>query len=166
MASQSDRERIFDRPAVDIAALYASPDFYDYRNRTVGAWNLSPVESRTVDGRTVLSQSMNMKAAVPLPAFAQRVIGNAVRVTQHYEWDPLTQTGTLRVTPAMLPMQLEGRLQILPGPTAAQCRVASHWQVECRIPLVGSKIEQLLLDDLQRRLEQEREAIAGYVPRT
>lgn len=166
MASHSDRETIFDRPAADLAALYASADFYDYRNRSVGAWHLSPVESRTVDGRIVLSQSMNMKAAVPLPAFAQRVIGNAVRVTQHYEWDPLTQTGTLQVTPAMLPIRLDGRMQVRPGPTAAQCCVASHWQVECRIPLVGHKIEQLLLDDLQCRLEQERQAVAGHVERT
>ena len=164
MASQIDHDSIFDRPAADVAGLYASPDFCDYRNRCVGAWNLSPVESDTLDGRIVVSQSMNMKAAIPLPAFAQRVIGNAVRVTQHYEWDPLTRTGTLRVTPAMLPILLEGRLQIPPGPTPAQCRVTGHWQVECRIPLVGHKIERLLLDDLRSRLEQEREAITGYVP--
>ena len=162
MAGQIDHDSIFEKPAADVAGLYADPDYCDYRNRCVGAWNLSPVESHTVDGRIAMSQSMNMKAAIPLPAFAQRVIGNAVRVTQDYEWDPLTQTGTLRVTPTMLPILVEGTLRVQPGPSPAQCCVASHWQVECRIPLVGHKIERLLLDDLRSRLDQEREAITGY----
>lgn len=56
-----------------------------------------------------------MKAAVPLPAFAQRVLGNAVRVRQHYEWDPRISTAVLRVAPSMLPISLEAVMQILPG---------------------------------------------------
>lgn len=162
MASQSNHEMIFDLPAADVTELYASPDYYDYRNRIVGAWNLSPMESRTQDGRIVLSQSMNMKAAVPLPAFAQRVIGNAVRVTQHYEWDPRISTAVLRVAPSMLPVPLEAVMQILPGQAAARCCISSRWCVECRIPLVGHKTERLLLDDVRSRLEQEREAISRY----
>lgn len=162
MAAQRSYEVIFDRPAAEVVELYASPHYYEHRNRTVGAWNLGTVQSRSEDERIVLSQSMNMKAAVPLPAFAQRVIGNAVRVTQHYEWNLRSDTGILQVTPSMLPILLEGKLHVQPGPVAAQCCVVSHWQVECRIPLVGHKIEQLLLDDLRNRLNQEREAIVGY----
>ena len=50
-------------------------------------------------------------------------------------------------------------MQILPGQAAARCCISSRWCVECRIPLVGHKIERLLLDDVRSRLEQEREAI-------
>lgn len=125
MASQSNHEMILDLAAAEVTRLYASPGYYDYRNRIVGAWNLSPLESRTQDGRIVLSQSMNMKAAVPLPAFVQRVIGNAVRVTQHYEWDPRINTAVLRVAPSMLPISLEAVMQI---PAGAGRRPVLHQQ--------------------------------------
>lgn len=53
-----------------------------------------------------------MKAAIPLPAFAQRVIGNALRITQPYEWNLRINTGVLRVTPSMLPILPEGTLHV------------------------------------------------------
>ncbi|MDT0496123.1 DUF2505 family protein [Algiphilus sp. W345] len=86
---------------------------------------------------------MNMKAVVPLPAFAQRLIGEALRVTQHYTWDPRRQTGVLHITPSILPIRLEGTLQVPPHPERS--RVSSHWRIECRIPLVGHKIDNCCL---------------------
>lgn len=162
MKSERSFETSVDRPAAEVAALYASPDYFDHRNRHVGAWNMTPIESRSDNGCVILSQTMNMKAAVPLPAFAQRVIGEAVRVTQHYTWDAQRQIGVLQVTPSILPIKLEGSMQVHPAQVPGQCLVSSRWRVECRIPLVGHKIEQLLLEDLRKRLEMERDTLHEY----
>ena len=97
----------------------------------------------------------------PLPAFIKKLIGERVSLTQTDRWDCRALTGTINVTIKPGPgVRIDADVQLLDQGASTLLRM--DWRVECRVPLIGGKVEDFLVGDLiSKAATDERAAITA-----
>jgi hypothetical protein len=94
-----------------------------------------------------------------LPGFAKKVLSPKQSVTQTDVWSAPDgtgrRTGTFRVEAKGAPVQVHGTLALAPDGSTA-CTNTIDVVVECKVPLIGGKIADLVAGDTRRALEHEQ----------
>jgi len=94
-----------------------------------------------------------------LPGFAKKVLSPRQSVTQTDVWSAPDstgrRTGTFTVEAKGTPVQVHGTLALAPGGATA-CTNTIDVVVECKVPLIGGKIADLVAGDTRRALEHEQ----------
>jgi hypothetical protein len=107
------------------------------------------------------SVTLVTRRVVPLevPGFAKKVLSPKQNVTQTDEWSPADadggRTGSFRVEAKGTPVQLQGVLHLAPDGTAG-CTNTTTITIECKLPLVGGKIADLVAKDARRAVDHEQ----------
>ncbi|GAB2977932.1 DUF2505 domain-containing protein [Actinotalea caeni] len=148
----------YDAPVAEVAAMMADPAFVE---RKVAASR--PVSS-TVDVTTTPDGgfTVSTRRALPtsdLPAAAQRLVGATLELTLVERWGPAEADGSRRGTVELdvvgKPASASGTATLAPG-QPGQTVLVYEGTVEARIPLVGGKIEEQAVTQVQRVLDGER----------
>ena len=107
---------------------------------------------------------LKMPLNVPVPGFAKKFLGETMTVVQQDDWDLDARTGTLKVEMAGAPVSISARMTLRDGAEGAENHV--QWDVTCKVPLVGGKLEKLIADDIQAKspadLEVSNRILASY----
>jgi hypothetical protein len=94
-----------------------------------------------------------------LPGFAKRVLSPRQTVIQTDTWSSPdakgTRTGTFTVDAKGTPVKLGGTLRLARS-GARKCTNTTDVTIECRLPLVGGKIADLVADDTRRAVDHEQ----------
>jgi hypothetical protein len=94
-----------------------------------------------------------------LPGFAKKVLSPKQHVTQTDVWSGADgkglRTGTFTVEAKGTPVRLQGTLQLVPR-GAKGCTNTTDVTVECKVPLIGGKIADLVAGDTRRALDHEQ----------
>jgi hypothetical protein len=94
-----------------------------------------------------------------LPGFAKKVLSPRQSVTQTDVWSAPDSTGrrsgTFTVEAKGTPVQVHGTLALAPDGASA-CTNTIDVVVECKVPLIGGKIADLVAGDTRRALEHEQ----------
>ena len=97
--------------------------------------------------------------ALFLPGFAKKVLSPKQHVTQTDVWSGADskgrRSGTFAVEAKGAPVRLHGTL-VLVRRGAKGCTNTTEVTVECRVPLIGGKIADLVSNDTRRALEHEQ----------
>jgi len=107
------------------------------------------------------SVTMVTTRVVPLdlPGFAKKVLSPKQHVTQTDVWSGADskgrRSGTFAVEAKGAPVRLHGTL-VLVRRGAKGCTNTTEVTVECRVPLIGGKIADLVSNDTRRALEHEQ----------
>lgn len=101
------------------------------------------------DARFHIRCELKMPLNVPVPGFAKKFIGETMTVTQQDDWDLNSRVGQLKVEMAGAPISISARMTLSDGPKGAVNKV--EWDVGCKIPLIGGKLEKLIADDIQAK---------------
>ncbi len=114
------------------------------------------------------SVTMVTTRVVPLelPGFAKKVSSPKQHVTQTDVWSGADskggRTGTFVVEAKGTPVRLNGALQLAQRGAKA-CINTTEVTVECKVPLIGGKIADLVANDTRRALDHEQTWMSEYL---
>jgi len=101
-----------------------------------------------------------------LPGFAKKVLSPKQHVTQTDVWSASDskgrRSGTFAVEAKGTPVRLHGTLQLTPR-KASGCTNTTDVTVECKVPLIGGKIADLVAGDTRRALDHEQTWLSEYL---
>lgn len=148
-------------PREQMAPYFFSRAFHEAKYLAMGRDDATVIaDSRQAD-RFDITVRYPATADGPLPEFIKKLIGERVSLTQVDAWNLDTLRGQLDVTIKPGPgVRLWADVQLLDEGATTLLRM--DWKVECRVPLIGGKVEQFLVGDLtSKAATDERGAIAA-----
>jgi hypothetical protein len=93
-----------------------------------------------------------------LPGFAKKVLSPKQHVTQTDAWSAPDgsgrRSGTFVVEAKGTPVRVQGTLLLVPR-GSKECTNTTEVTVECKVPLIGGKITDLVANDTRRALDHE-----------
>ncbi len=116
------------------------------------------------------SVTMVTTRVVPLelPGFAKKVLSPKQHVTQTDVWSGADskgrRTGTFVVEAKGTPVRLHGTLHLAPR-KGSGCTNTTDVTVDCKVPLIGGKIADLVANDTRRALDHEQAWMHEYLAR-
>ncbi len=106
----------------------------------------------TRDGEAVSVQIDQVQAARGIPGFARKVVGEEIHIVQSEDWATAAK-GDIHVSIPGKPGKMAGTAVLAEDPEGTTETV--NLTVEVNLPLVGSKIEGLVADLLDKALRAE-----------
>lgn len=156
MTRRLRQELTYDAPLAAVAAMLRDPGFREEvcrRQRVV-----SQRVEVTVDGDAAEVEVERVQAVTGVPAFAAKVVGDEITVVQRETWHDLHR-GDYAVGIPGKPGQIRGTvtLQEADGRTVETVDL----EVTVSVPLLGGKLEGLVVELLGKALRKEHEVGAA-----
>lgn len=155
MSKQLSIDLTYDAPVAEVAKMVSDPAF---RERVCEAQHALS-RSVTIDGTRVAIVYSQVVQGVP--GFAKKFVGDTIEVHQDETWDAAFTTGDIVVTLPGKPGDLKGTATLTEKDGTTVERVALTATVH--VPLVGGKLEDLILSIFERALKKEREVGVAWL---
>lgn len=156
MATRIEHRATFPHSAADTFAAQTDERALWTRLRQVGGKNAQLRDHAvTPEGaRYTLVQGIGSET---VPALVRTIHSGDLAVRRHYVWHAADDryTGTVTVDVADLPGRLAAEVDITPTDTG--CVQRTHGEVSVRVPLVGGKIERVVVEQVTALLAREAE---------
>jgi hypothetical protein len=140
---------------------------FDAMKAKYEALGQTDVELVRRDERDDGSVTVVTRRVVPLdlPGFAKKVLSPRQTITQTDDWSaPDAQGarhGTFTVEAKGSPVTIRGTLHL--APKGAGCTNTTQVTIECKVPLVGGKIAELVAGDTRRAIEHEESWVRAHL---
>lgn len=93
------------------------------------------------------------KPDMNVPSFAKKFVPERAVVKQTVVWDLQSQKGVVTVVSEGSPITISGSMQL--SSDGDNCQNLLKWEVSCSIPLVGGKLEKLLVEGLKAKGQRD-----------
>lgn len=153
MLSFEDQQR-FNHPAAHVLAHYCNPDFLLGKHRALGHQDVVLLEHRVRNEAIRLRLSFMHSLDDSLPEFARRFMKKRTQVVQTFEWNMADRSGRILIDAKGAPMRIEGQTRL--ADCAGGCMASVLWELHCPVPLLGSRLEALLQDTMQRMTREDQ----------
>jgi len=146
----------YDASADEVLALLTDFETVRAKYEALGHSDVELVE-RTKDGSAV---RIVTKRVVPMdvPGFAKKILSPKNRVVQTDAWgapdEKGARSGTFTVDAKGVPVKVTGRLRLTPSPEGGSVNEIDA-NVECKVPLIGGKIADLVGADTRKAIDHE-----------
>lgn len=95
-----------------------------------------------------------------LPSFARAFAGDSLHLVQREEW-PDSTGGTVKIEAPGKPAQISGTVTLRPEGSSTVEIV--ELEVRIKVPLIGSRIEHLLVDKIRASLDVEHDVAVSWL---
>lgn len=147
-------KQTFPKDADTVLKMFCDPAYHEKLQKALGAMNYRQLEHKDDGTRFRIKLAYDVKSSVPLPGFAKKILGETSSVVQEESWDRGARKGELSVQVKNLPGTLRSVNTLADaGGTTTK---TFNWDVSVKIPLVGGKVEQLIVDDIKSKVEPEQ----------
>lgn len=138
----------YDKDADTVMAMFADRAYFEkkYDETTI---SYEVLEHERTDDRFMIRCKLAMPMNAPVPNFAKKFLGETMTVIQQDIWDLESRTGELKIEMHGAPIHISARMELKQGDAGGENHV--HWDVQCRVPLVGGKIEKVIAQDIQAK---------------
>jgi uncharacterized protein YndB with AHSA1/START domain len=144
------KELAYDADAEDVFAMLSDPGFREKVARAQEVVSVDVQLTPTSGGFSMVStQVQNTK---DLPAIAKKFAGDTTQAVITEEWSEPSH-GSISITAPGKPTRSEGTITLRPATTGTTQIV--ELDVKVKVPLVGGKLEQLLVDNIEDAYEVE-----------
>lgn len=150
MTRRITHDLTYDAPLADVAAMLADPAFREevcaYQRVLRSSVDITP------DGDGFRARIEQVQAAHGIPSFAQKLVGDEIRIVQTETWSSADHADIVLDIPGK-PGEMKGTAQLREADGATTETV--DLTVKVGIPLVGGKLEGLIGDLLLKALKAE-----------
>ncbi len=146
------KELAYDADPADVFAMLSDPAF---REKVAHAQEVVSVEVRLTPssgGFSLVSDQVQNTAG--LPALAKKITGDTTQAVIAEEWSSSTG-GSISITAPGKPTKADGTITLRPGPTGTTELV--ELDVRVKVPLIGGKLEQLMVDNIDSGFDIEHQ---------
>ena len=165
MPTQYEERQSFDQPTETVLRMFSDRAYFERKYAASGGWDIQVLEHERSGKRFRIKCSYSRKPDAEVPGFARKIIGDAVHLTQEDVWDLETATGHLDIRIRNTPIRMGAGMCVAGEPGG--CVNLLRWTLTCAVPLVGSKLEQLLATEMRNKaaadLEISRRLLAAYL---
>ncbi|MGJ8668014.1 MAG: DUF2505 domain-containing protein [Oceanococcus sp.] len=158
-----ERSSLIPAPADTVVAAISTEDYLVYRYDEAGIQSFD-LEIRQ-DNETRFESHVRRKTSTnKLPSFARKITGDTVTLIQHQFWNRQAQpyTGELRMELEGLPGHILTRLTLSDNGDGSST-LSGIGEVEARIPLLGGRIEKMMVGKVSEGFERSAVAIREYL---
>ncbi len=146
---QYKEKSVFPKKSDVVIKMFTDKEYFLTKYKNLGAKNIQLLECKNEGGKFSIKVSREVPADVPLPSFAQKFISASMTVTQQDTWDPKTKKGRLDINIKGMPATITCDME-LKDEGAGSANYLT-WSIKSGIPLIGGKLEQLLMDDIKKK---------------
>jgi len=164
LSTKYEERQSFDQPIEKVLRMFSDRAYFERKYADSGGWDIRVLEHELSGKRFRIKCSYSRKPDAEVPAFAQKIIGDAVHLTQEDVWDLEAAAGHLDIHIRNTPIRMRAEMRVVKEPGG--CVNVLQWALTCAVPLLGGKIEQLLAKEMRKKaaadLEISRRLLAGY----
>lgn len=150
-----DDEQRYTQTVAAVLAKYTDPAFLQRKYETLGRQDIRLLEhtrdAQRVRLRFAYSDAVDMK----VPDFARKFLPERQHIEQTTEWDLAKRSGRLHVDAKGSPARLDAVMQLAAAGKGCVNRIA--WTVSVSVPLLGGKLEKLLVEGLRQKARRDAE---------
>lgn len=143
----------FRQPVEQLVAMYFTRRYHEAKYQKIGATGVEILDVKDTPELFEICVRYCVSSDAPLPDFAKKVVGDTITVTQTDRWNRKALTGELKIDIKGAPVKVSAQMRL--KPEGSGCVNAFVWDVTCAIPLIGGKIERVLLEDLKVKAERD-----------
>jgi len=159
-----DDKHTFDQPAATVLKMFSDRAYFERKYRELGYRDIEVLEHKADAKKFRIKVRYTAPNSAPVPDFAKKFLGATNVVTQTDAWDLDRKTGRLEAEIRGVPVKVAADMKLADeGGGAAN---SLKWSLDCGIPFVGGKLEQLVAADIQSKargdLATSREILKSY----
>nr|MBV6628474.1 DUF2505 domain-containing protein [Oceanococcus sp. HetDA_MAG_MS8] len=154
MAHRFDDVQTFEQDADTIFGMFCDPEYFAKKYAQTAVEH-EILEASSNDQSFSIKAKMKMRSDAPVPGFAKKFVSDTMTVEQTDTWDKTTRTGHLEIHIHGAPITVKAAMELVDTDRGAENRM--HWEVVCKVPLVGSKLEKMLEDDIRHKAPRDLE---------
>ena len=160
MSTTLSYDLTYDAPLVAVGEMLMDPAF---REEVCDAQQvLRHTVTVTQEGGGMKVVVDQVQSAQGIPGFAKRFVGDEINLIQTEQWSDI-ETGSVEVVIPGKPGQMRGTIRLREsGGTTTE---TVDLEIKVNIPLVGGKIESLIIDLLRKALKTENAVGRAYLAR-
>lgn len=147
----------YDAPPEDVLAMMLEPAFWDRVAERTGAVTSETSVEGTATGTCVRTEEVQETAGVP--AFARKIAGDRTRVVKHLTWHGLDCS--VEIESPGKPTSICGSAALVPDGSGT--RLTYDLDVRATVPLIGGKIEKLVVQLTTEGFEREHAAGVAWL---
>ena len=164
MSTKYEERQAFDQPPETVMKMFTDRAYFERKYAASGGWDIQVLEHELTAARFRIKCSYQRKPDADVPAVARKFIGESVHVTQEDVWDLKARTGRLTVELRGAPVRMSAEMKLVAE--AGGCANVLSWTLNCPVPLVGGKMEQVLAKEMREKaaadLAISRRLLAAY----
>lgn len=142
-------------PVASLFRFFTDPDFFVRKYVAQGATNVHVTHAVMTGSRSTITVSRDVPVEVPIPSFARSLVPSHITLVQTDAWDTATQTGSLRIDFKGMPVRLTCDITLRDHAEGAVEEL--YFDIRVNVPLLGSKLEALLAQDLRLKFQRDTE---------
>lgn len=150
-------ELAYDAPPADVKAMIADPLYWDRVGEATGA--LSSTATVGTEGETTRVIIDQEQEVVGVPSFAKKFVGDSTRAITTQVWHG--DTATFAVETPGKPTSISGTASLTPNGSGSV--LVYDLDVKASVPLVGGKLEKLVVELTTAGFEKEQAVGAAWL---
>lgn len=164
MATRYEERQSFDQPRDKVLRMFSDRAYFERKYAASGGWDIKVLEHELNGRHFRIKCSYNRKPDADVPAFARKFVGDSVQVTQEDVWDLEAAAGRFTIVVRNMPVRMSAEMRVVDEPQG--CANVLQWTIQCVVPLIGGKLEQMLADEMRNKaaadLEISRRLLRDY----
>ena len=160
MSTKLSYDLTYDAPLLAVGEMLMDPAFREEVCDEQGVLRHTVTVSQKGGGMKVVVDQV--QSAEGIPGFARKFVGDEINLIQTEQWSDI-ETGSVEVVIPGKPGQMRGTIRLREsGGTTTE---TVDLEVKVNIPLVGGRIESLIIDLLRKALKTENAVGRAYLAR-
>jgi hypothetical protein len=151
-------EIVYDAPRADVFAMLSDPMFRQAAAEATGVISADVTITPNGEGISVLIDQVQPTEGVP--GFAKRFAGETTRAVQTEEWNSPVG-GTISIETPGKPTSIKGTLTLTES--GGRTTETMEAEVKVKVPLIGGKLESLMVDLVASGMDKEQTAGAVWL---
>lgn len=144
-----DDKHSFNKPSAAVLKMFSDRAYFERKYKDLGFSNIEVLEHDKTDKKFRIKVRYSARNDARLPEFAKRFMAESNVVTQTDTWDLERKTGKLEAEIRGVPVKVSADMTL--KDEGAGCANHLKWNLNCGIPLIGGKLEQLIGDDIKSK---------------
>lgn len=157
-AMRFHHELTYAAPPDVVFAMLADPAFREQVAREQGVLSVEVTLTPHDDGFSLVSDQVQNTAG--LPAIARRIAGDSTRAVITEEWTSAAG-GSIEITAPGKPTRATGTITLEPEVNGT--REVVDLDVKVKVPLLGGKLEKLMVDTIEEGYEVEHQVGTAWL---
>ncbi|TXI10676.1 MAG: DUF2505 domain-containing protein [Rhizobium sp.] len=150
MATKFEDRHVLTKTSDHVIKMYTDQAFFERKYKALDGWDIEVLSCQKTDKQFSIRCKYSMKSSNPnIPAFAQKLMGDTVNITQLDTWDIAKKTGRLEVEIKGTPVKISADMTLKDEGKGSVNTL--KWNINCSVPLIGGKIEGLIVSDIKAK---------------
>lgn len=150
------RKARFPKGAETVLRMFTDQNYFIKKYEMTGATNIELLNVEHQGDHFSIEVNRDVPADVPLPKFAKKMVSETMSVKQKDSWNTADRTGRLDIHIKGVPVELYCEMELVDEGDSSTLVLDFH--ANANIPLIGKKVERLLLDDVIHKTESDSAA--------